>query len=102
MLQVRLHLPSRGPVAVAPLRTAETALMSMRQLYSCLEHVVGTWQQFHNKAKEGKACQSTLPQCLTWHVNFLTCTACLELSKMFPADVQRQGGGMPPLQSCSS
>ena len=34
------------------------AMMSMRQLYCSLDHVVNTWQQFHNKAKQGGDCLS--------------------------------------------
>ena len=61
LLQVRLQLPGRSPVPVCLIKEEGGALMSMRQLYCSLDHVVA-WGEFHLRAKQGGACLSAL-QC---------------------------------------
>ena len=61
LLQVRLQLPGRSPVAVGLIKEEGGALMSMRQLYCILGHVV-PWGKFNSSAKQGGACLSAL-QC---------------------------------------
>ena len=52
-MQIRLQLPGKSLVAVGLIKEERGALLSMRQLYCSLEHVVNTSQQFYKKAKQG-------------------------------------------------
>ena len=61
LLQVRLRLPDRSPVAVCLIKEEGRALMSTKQLYCSLDHAL-TWWQFKKRAAQGGACLSAL-QC---------------------------------------